>query len=29
MKNMINACEAKAITKNAANASFTYDCFIE
>ena len=29
MKNMINACEAKAITKNAKNSSFTYECYIE
>lgn len=29
MKNMINACEARAITKNAAKDSFSYDCFVE
>ena len=29
MKNMINASEAKALTKNAASVSFTYDCFVE
>jgi 23S rRNA U2552 (ribose-2'-O)-methylase RlmE/FtsJ len=29
MKNMIHACEAKEITKNAQNSTFTYDCYIQ
>ena len=29
MKNMMNACEARAIAKNAKSNSFSYECYIE